>query len=451
MKTNKKLISMAVYLGTFCGMFIITARSIILPTALLQLGAEKYYDLCVLSTSLAMCMVLPISGKLSDIYGRKIIFVVGAISFVISNILSTVAINIFMYMCGLVGTGIAYGLINSVQLAILNDISEPNERAQKVGNVSIANTVASFIGPILGGFFADYISWRAVYIAVIPVLLFCTFAILGYKEIITTAKRLRFDFGGLIALMIAMIPSILLLSGRKIGVYKNIYLVIVLSISVILGIVAVVFIERNVQAPIIPYKLFRSKNYAFSITAYMICSIGFAMINYLPLYYQQVRMLSATISGLIIIPRQIGQLLSGMYLRKKMSLMTKKTVPVVAGFVFFILAAIAMLTYAENTSVILIALAELLFGLGYCTLMVATQSNSQNDLPKESVGSGTALIGFVGAFGNTIGAAIGAVFLGMVVSVLFGLKMFFLFNLALFIVGVITGMIHGKREGSICD
>lgn len=446
---KKDWVSISVYLGTFCGMFLITARSIILPTALSELQAEHFYDLAVLITSLAMCTILPISGKLSDFCGRKKIFLTGIIIFILSNFLCMISSNVYIYLFGLLGTGIAYGLVNSVQLAILNDICDEEERPGKVSNVNISNSLACLLGPIVGGGLTDFFSWRIVYVVAIPFLIVAMVIMFLYKEEKHAPGRIEVDIAGTFFYIVALIPTILLLSGKRLGVYQLQSIVIGLIVCASVGIVGFFLVEKRAKIPIIAYQLFRSSNFRFCMISYLICSIGFAAINYLPLYYQQVRLLSVTVSGLIVIPRQLSQLLMGFVLRKDMKKISGKTWPVVIGFVCFAISMLFIADFDLQTDIVKIILAEIFFGFGYSALTIITQSNSQLDLPTEDVGSGTSLIGLFGALGNTLGAAIGSVVLGAVTSLAIGLKYFFLANAGLMICGIILGIVRGKGDETI--
>ena len=446
---SKNLVAIAVYLGTFCGMFMITARSIILPTVLAELDADKYYDLAVLITSLAMCVVLPVSGKLSDFLGRKRIFIVGSIVFIFSSLLCTLATSIYIYMLGLTGTGIAFDLVNSVQLAILNDIFSEEERTGKVSNLNIANSLACLIGPIAGGAFTDCLSWRSVYISVIPILVAALIVMLFYKEERSTKEKVEFNVAETVCYIIILIPAILLMSGKKIGIYHYDRIIIGLIISVLVGIKGLFYVEKKTEFPVIPYFLFKNKNYLFYIVTYLLCSLGFAVINYLPLYYQKLRMLGVTVSGLLVVPRQLSQVLMGMIIKREMKNVGTRKLPVVMGFVIFGISMILMLTFDSQTELARIVLAELLFGFGYCALTIICQSNIQLELPEEHIGSGTALIGLVGALGNTMGAAIGSMALGMADSVSEGLRFFFLINAGIMICGMGWGVMNREKSKRI--
>ena len=417
---NPKKVSLTVYLGSFCGMFIITARSVILPSALTELQGEQFYDLAVLLISLSMCIILPISGYLSDIYGRKKLFLIGCGLFSAGCLLSALASNVSAFLLGMVSIGTAYGLINAVQLAVLNDISTPQEIPARVSNISIANSLACLAGPIFGGFFADYLSWKITYIAVIPILLFCLIIMAQYHEQITKTAKNSFDMSGLSFFILFLIPAILLLSGKNAGIYRIPRLVPFLILCVVFGLLGLYRSEGRALAPII----------------YLLCSMGFSITNYLVLYYQQIHLFSPFLSGLITIPRQIGQLSAGFLLRQKMYQIRNKTWPVLISFLLFGCAAGLMTSFQSDTSLPVILIAELLFGIGYCSLMIITQNNSQLHLPKKRTGSGTALIGLTGALGNTLGSSFGAVSTSLTSTLPIGLKCYFLLNTIFMILGI---------------
>lgn len=441
---KKHFVSFSIYLGTFCGMLMITARSVILPTALTELCADRFYDIAVLITSLAMCVILPVSGKLSDFYGRKKIFLSGIIIFILSNILCAFSLNIYIYLLGLLGTGVSFGLINSVQLAIVNDIYNEEERPGKVSNVNIANSLACLIGPIAGGWLTDYFTWRLVYIAGIPVLIIAMIMMFTYKERKPVSSGAALDTCGICFYIVLLISVMLLLSGKRLGVYDLKSVMIILIVFSLIGIVGFYLIEKKAKTPIIAYSLFRNANYRFCMISYLICSVGFAVINYLPLYYQQIRLLSVTVSGLIVFPRQFSQLLMGIILRRNMKKISGKIWPVFCGFICFAFSMLLMALFDEQTSMLKIVMAETLFGFGYSALTIITQSDSQLELPSKDVGSGTSLIGLFGALGNMLGASIGSAALGAIVSLSIGLRVFFFINAGIIVCGIVLVLIRGK-------
>lgn len=359
MKKNR--IAFSVYLTTFIGMFLITARSVMLPAMMEALQGMKYYNLAVMINSLAMCLVLPVSGRLSDIYGRKRIYVTGAFGYAGACLVCGCATQAGVLLAGLFATGICFGLMNAVQLAVILDLFSREEQIGRVSNLTIANSLACFSAPALAGAFADYLSWRLVYLLMIPFSLWIGFVML---RCLPKEKRQK---------------------AEKIKVLEL----------------------------LIPYRLFQYRTYVFCIVSYLICSIGFAGMNYLPVFYQQVKGVSVLISGFLILPRQAAQIGIGMALKKKGQSIRNVKNAMLASFGIFVLTFVLMWRYQESTGFWYILLAEVLFGVSNAAITIISQTFCSKELNTQESGSGTAFIGFIGAFGNTAGAVLGSAILSM--------------------------------------
>lgn len=444
MISNKRFTVSAIYLSAFAGMFFITSRSVILPTVLRELQAEKYYNAAVLIMSLFMCIVLPVAGKLSDRYGRKRICLIGGAGFIFSTVLCMVSVSIGMYLAGLALSGIFFGLINAVQLAFLHDLFEASELTGKVSNLTIANSSACLAGPLFAGVFTDYVSWRAVYLLLIPMLIYMVAALAFYKEEKEraevkkenavqnnkkegngAAERLngqrkekaepsaigRFDWKGVLFFIVIIFPAMLLLSGKKINLYSNQAVMLLLILCMIIGIAGFIRTEKQAENAFIPFSLFSNKAYTGYLLVYLAVSVGYAAINFLPAYYQQVRGVTVLMSSLLILPRQFAQIGTGFLLKKADSRLRNRRLAVCLGLLCLTGSLLFMTGFGTHTSLVRICVVEALFGFSNSFLTILCQSDSQKALPESFVGSGTALVSFTGAFGNTLGAGILGFFL----------------------------------------
>lgn len=425
MISNKRVTVSAIYLSAFAGMFFITSRAVILPTVLKELQAENYYSVAVLIMSLFMCIVLPVAGKLSDIYGRKRIFLIGGVGFIFSTVLCMVSVSIGMYLMGLALSGIFFGLMNAVQLAFLHDLFEASELTEKVSNLTIANSSACLAGPLLAGIFTDYVSWRAVYLLLIPILIYMVAALIFYKEetdgAVKRSKRqgekaepnvvYQFDRKGVLFFIAAILPSMLLLSGKKMNLYSNRTVMLLFIFCIIIGSVGFIRTEKRAKNAFIPFALFSNKAYTGYLLVYLVTSVGYAAINFLPAYYQQIRGVTVMMSSLLILPRQLVQIGTGFLLKKADSRLQNRRLAVCLGLLCLTASLLYMTGFGTHTALVWICAVEALFGFANSFLTILCQSDGQKALPEPLVGSGTALISFTGAFGNTLGAGILGFFL----------------------------------------
>lgn len=445
---KKNRIMIAIHLTSIIGMLLITARTVILPAILKELDGMEYYSIIVILTSLTMSVVLPIAGKLSDMYGRKIIYFIGIVGYIVACFLCGFADSVYLFMIGIALTGVFYGCMNSVQLAIITDVFSEEERPAQVGYLTISNSVACLLGPIIGGFFVDNVGWRWVYLLMIPLgmIIFFIIAKLDNKGAIKVNQSTTIDFIGIIFFILCVVPVLLALAAAgKIYEWNSKPILYMLLFSIFMLIVFL-YAESRASNPMIPFKLFHNKSYCVCVITYFICAISFSGMNYLPIFYQEVKGVTATVSGLWVLPRQMAQIVFSYYIG--INLVKKKGYrkKLVVFLGLFALSLLSMSRFVITTSVFMILISEVMFGAANGVQTVITQSYGQKCLDDSIAGSGMSFICFVGAFGNSLGAAIGGCIMNQTAGISSAIKYIFLLYAILMMVGtVIAGVIKWER------
>jgi len=363
----------------------------------------------------------PLYGKLSDILGRKPMYLTAISLFLAGSALSAISNSMYELAAFRALQGLGAGGLMSLVFAIIADIVSPRERGRYTGYFMGVWGTSSVLGPVIGGFFAgaDTIfgidGWRWVFLVNVPVGIVALFVVARVLNVPHTKVKHRVDYWGAAALAVALVPLLIIAeqgrewgwdSGRAFAMY---------GIGAV-GLVAFVLIERWMgDEALLPLRLFRRPIFSLTNVINFIMGLGmFGMMMSLPLYLQIVKGATPTESGLLTLPMTAGILVaslgSGILISKTGRY---KRFPVIGlGIItvsMFLFAQIGVDTPLWQTMLIM-GLAGL--GLGQCmqTLILSIQ----NDAPPKDMGVATAAATFFRSIGGTVGTA---VFLSILFSV----------------------------------
>lgn len=406
-KQQYLLSAAALFLGQVMYMYYVGARAVSLRTILEGFGAGDYYSLTIVLGSMAMSVMLPLGGKLGNMFGRKKLFAWGMIGFLVSEVILAAAQRYWQTVLGIVLCGAAYGLAWVQNAALIVDIYPKEKQPLILGGVFVATSVGSLLGPIVGGWCVEYLSWRAIFWVMLPLTALgtlCTF--LGMPERRGTRQKAKIDWAGTLLLTAATMALLYLLSmgGKQFPWLSLTTLLLAAASAVCLCLLLAV--EKRAAAPIVPLHLFRDDVFLLGLAIALVAAVSTCVINYLPSFYQQIMGMSPTLSGVAVAPRQIATILTSLALGRYLGRTRAYKKPSLLNAGLFILSMGLMILFSRSTPFWIVCLAESLYGCANSTGNMLPRSIGQTGFRAEDLGMGLAFITFVGTIGSSVGTAL---------------------------------------------
>jgi EmrB/QacA subfamily drug resistance transporter len=361
----------------------------------------------VTSYLLASTVSIPIIGKLSDIYGRRIFFLGGMIIFLLGSALSGTSQNMTQLVIYRGIQGLGAGALMPIALAIIGDIFEPAERAKWQGLFVGVFGLSAIIGPLIGGAITDNWGWRWVFYVNMPVGVFGLIAAGLFLP--PTVNRIlhRIDYLGTVLLIIWATALLLGFSLGGTNYAWNSWQIISLFATALVGLAAFILVELHQPEPIINLRLFETDIYAISTVSMFILGAGmFGAISYLT-YFAQIGLgETATNTGVILTPMMLGFIVSSIVGGQLMARTGRYKILVLTGFVvgaFGMFLLSRMTTSTTNGELIR---NMIITGLGIGVLMSLFTIIVQNAFSKDLLGQVTSGITFFRSLGGSIGVAV---------------------------------------------
>lgn len=401
--------------GLMLGMFLAALDQTIVTTALTRISEDFHhlnlYSWVVTSYLLTSTVTTPLYGKISDQFGRKIIFQFAIVLFLVGSALSGLSGNMLQLIIFRGVQGLGSGGLFSVALSIVGDVIPPRDRGRYQGYFGGVFGVASIVGPLTGGFLVDEASWRWVFYVNLPIGVLALLVINRVLHADHRHRAARIDFAG--ALLSVGGVALFLVAVQSAGQAAR--LTTTAKVLGPLGLVIIVLFvwwEDRATEPIVPLRLFR--NNVFSVSSVLSLVTGavmFGAIIFLPQYLQIVRHISPTLSGLRLVSLLAGLLFTSITSGRLVSKWGRYKAFVVAGTAVMALGMYLMAMIQVTTSSLVLYSMMFVVGAGLGLFMQTLVLAVQNSIARQDMGVGTSAITFF----RTLGGAIGAAVLGAVV------------------------------------
>lgn len=415
---SKVLILIGVLLGLFLSALDQTIVSTALPRIVADLQGIELIGWVSTSYLLASTAMVPIYGKLSDIYGRKYVLLFGIVVFLLGSLLCGLAADMTQLVVfrGLQGFGAA--ALTSTAFAIPADLFAPAERARYMGLFGAVFGLSSVVGPFIGGLLTDNLSWHWVFFVNLPLGVIALGFIVAKLPRLHSGLMPAIDYAGAATLLLTVIPFLLALTLDKNDYPWTSPLILSMFAISAVGLVLFLLIERRAESPILPLHLFRIPT--FTLTALIGVTVGatlFAAIFFLSLYLVNVLGVSATAAGTTLIPLTLSLVVGAMVSSQIVQRTGNYKWVIIVGMAIIVGSLWWLTTLTPDTSIWMVRLRMIALGLGLGPSMPILNLAMQNAVPRTDLGAATASRQFFQQIGQVVGSAVfGALLTGVLTA-----------------------------------
>lgn len=412
-EARRTLALVGVMTGLFLGAIESTVVSAAMPTIVASLGGLTIYSWVFSAYLLTSTVTVPLWGRLSDLYGRRRLYLFGIALFLLGSVLSGFSRSMPQLVAFRAVQGLGAGALLPIGLTIVGELYPLEERARKQGFLSGVWGVASLVGPILGGSIADHLSWRWVFFLNLPFGCLAAFIVeLALKEAESLKReKASIDYAGAAALTASIALLLLaLMLGSKNFQRPLTFGMLLLSFFLLF---LFLHLERRAEEPIVPLSLFANKIFrSASLSGFLAGMAMFGAIVYIPLFVQGVLGTSAVQAGSVLTPFMLGWVTCSILgARLLLRIGSRPTVLLGTGLLtsgFFFLTRMDLhATWGGVAFNVTIA------GAGMGFIMAPLLIAVQNAVPRNVLGIATS----ASMFFRTIGGAIGVAFMGAVMGI----------------------------------
>jgi EmrB/QacA subfamily drug resistance transporter len=399
----------SVILAMFLSSLDQTVVGTAMPRIISDLGGFSHYTWITTVYIITSAVTIPITGKLTDMYGRKYFYIGGLILFILASILCGLSNTMSQIIIFRGIQGIGGGVMMANAFTVIGDLFPPAERGKYQGFMSAVFGLSSIVGPTLGGYITDTLSWHWVFFINVPLgLVIIILFIFFFPNFRPDKLKHRIDYPGLVLLILAVVPTMLALSWGGVEYPWGSLQIIGMFLFSAVALVLFIFAERRSPEPILPLSLFSNRIIAVSELVIFFSAFGmFGSIIFIPLFFQGVLGATATASGSFLTPMMLGMVAGSFFSGQMLSR---------AGGHYRILGAIGLAIMGiglallsrmtVETSYISVVVNIVITGFGLGITMPVYTIAVQNAVPYNMLGVATSSTPFFRSLGGSVGLAI---------------------------------------------
>jgi EmrB/QacA subfamily drug resistance transporter len=397
----------AVLIGIFLAALDQTVVGTALPRIVTDLSGNDLYTWAITAYLLTATISGPLYGKLSDLFGRRPIFLFGIGVFLVGSVLAGISTSIEWLVVARGIQGLGAGALFPIALAIIGDIFAPSERAKYQGLFGAVFGVSVLIGPAIGGLLTDTVGWQWVFFVNLPVGAVASYLVWRYLPAYHLGgDRPRIDYLGAALFAAALVPILVGLTNKQTADWGDTSVGGLILVGLAL-LALFVFVESRAAEPIVPLSLFRIRSFSASVSATFLAAFGFfAAVVFLPRWYQVVVGSSATESGYQILPLLAGVIGSAVISGQIVARTGRYRWLIFTALVMTALGLFLLSTMQADTPIPLLWLYMFITGIGVGPTFSVFVIVVQNSVPVARLGSATSNLTFFQQIGGTVGLAI---------------------------------------------
>jgi EmrB/QacA subfamily drug resistance transporter len=397
----------AVMIGVFLAALDQTVVGTALPKIITQLGGNDLYTWAFTAYLLTSTISGPLYGKLSDLFGRRPIFLFGIGVFMVGSLLAGLSQEMWQLVAARGVQGLGAGALFPIALAVIADLFAPSERGRYQGLFGAVFGLSILVGPAIGGLITDTIGWQFVFFFNLPIGAIVFFLVWRNLPLYHLAgDRPRIDYVGAALFTAALVPILVGLTNKQRAEWADPVVGGLIGLGAVILVVFVLW-EARAGEPIVPLDLFRNRSFTVSVTAFFLASFGFfATVVFLPRWFQVVDGSSATVSGYQMLPLLGGLIISAVTAGQVVSRTGRYRLLLFGALSVMAIGLFMLSQLRVDTPIPVLWAWMFVTGIGVGPTFAVFTLVVQNNVPVERIGTATSNLTFFQQVGGTVGLAV---------------------------------------------